>query len=113
MSLVELSIGAHKIINAPGVEDQKQKHAMEQYLITLRNEFLTQSISANTMISNSFNNLRNQMSSLEGNHMIARGVSDLMNAVQSDLSKGPLFAQTLRNKFSDILRILDPESQPL
>lgn len=29
VSLIELSVGAHKIINAPGVEDLKQKHAME------------------------------------------------------------------------------------
>jgi len=41
VSLIELSVGAHKIINALGVEDLKQKHAMEQYLITLRNDFLT------------------------------------------------------------------------
>ena len=61
LGMVELSVGAHKIINSREAEDFKQKHALEQYLITLRNEFLTQSITANSQMNNSVSNLRNQL----------------------------------------------------
>lgn len=50
------------------------------------------------------------MNSIEGNTLISRGMMDLINNVQSDLNKTPVSSSVLRNKLSDVLKMIDPES---
>jgi len=58
VSMAQIVMGAHKILNSPEHLDFKHKNSMEQNLITLRNEFLTQSISNSNFLYNSLSNLR-------------------------------------------------------
>jgi hypothetical protein len=47
VSMVEMAVGAHKIINDQENAEFKNRNAMEQHLINLRNGFLTQAVANN------------------------------------------------------------------
>jgi hypothetical protein len=77
VSLVEVSTAVHKILNSQENIAFKQKNAIEQHLITLRNEFLTYSINSNSVITSTLNNFRNSIVTYEDSSTIANSLVDV------------------------------------
>lgn len=110
VSMVEVAMGAHQILNSQENVEFKQRNAIEQHLIGLRNDFLTHTISSNTVIMNSINNFRNVVVANEDSSHIGRQLNNITNNIQNEWNKNSVNPTKLRDKLTDLLRIVDPES---
>jgi hypothetical protein len=62
---------------------------------------------------NNYSNFRNTVAQHENSANIGRGLNDITTKVQNDWNGGAVDPSKLRDKLTDLLRILDPQAQPV
>jgi hypothetical protein len=110
VSMVQIVMGAHKVLNKPENAEFKQKTAMEQHLIAMRNDYLTQSINSNNAVIKGLSDFRSAVQTGENSGNISRELNDISTNIQNSWNKSSSSPTGLRDKLTDLLRIIDPSS---
>jgi hypothetical protein len=88
--MIEAVMASHRIVNSPENYDFKQKNALEQHLISMRNEFLTHSVSSNSVIMNAMQTFRSAIIANEDSAQVGRALGDITSNIQNDWNKNQI-----------------------